>query len=85
MRAAGDGREGALPGLSGAQRGGAGALSHQTDRGGALMYVILVVLLLVLLLGLLPPLGLHGWGYAPSGLLGVVLVVVVVLLLLGRL
>lgn len=49
------------------------------------MYLLVVLILGLLLVGLLPATGLHGWGYAPSSLLGVVLVIVVVLLLLGRL
>lgn len=47
--------------------------------------IILFVLVLLLVLGL-PTWGYsRGWGYGPSGILGVVLVVVLVLLLLGRL
>ena len=49
------------------------------------MYVALIVLLVLLLLGLLPPVGLHGFGYAPSGLLGLLVVVLLILLLAGRL
>ncbi len=46
---------------------------------------ILIVILILLLVGALPtwPYA-TGWGYYPSGLLGVVLVVLVVLLLMGR-
>ena len=48
----------------------------------------LVLLLIVLLLlfggGSLPHWGLHSYGYAPSGIILVLLVVVVVWLLLGR-
>jgi len=45
---------------------------------------ILIVLLLLLLIGALPswPYS-NGWGYYPSGGLGLVLVVILVLLLLG--
>ena len=47
---------------------------------------ILLIVLILLLLGVIPtwPHS-RNWGYAPSGLLGVVVVVIVVLLLLGRL
>jgi hypothetical protein len=47
---------------------------------------ILLILLIVLLIGAVPawPHS-RSWGYAPSGLLGVVVVILVVLLLLGRL
>lgn len=46
--------------------------------------VLLIVLILVLL-GVIPAWP-HskGWGYAPSGILGVVVVVLLILLLMGR-
>jgi hypothetical protein len=49
------------------------------------MGLILLLLLLVLVLGGLPNLGFHSYGYAPSGIGGVLLVVVVILLVTGRL
>ena len=47
--------------------------------------VLLIVLILVLV-GAIPtwPYS-SGWGYGPSGIVGVILVIVLVLLLLGRL
>lgn len=47
---------------------------------------ILIVVILLLLLGALPtwPYS-SGWGYYPSGGLGLVLLILVVLLLMGRL
>ncbi|MFZ0814035.1 MAG: DUF3309 family protein [Candidatus Sulfotelmatobacter sp.] len=50
------------------------------------MSLILLVVLVVLLLGALPawPYS-RGWGYYPSGGLGLVVVVLLVLLLAGRL
>ena len=46
---------------------------------------ILIILLILLLLGAMPTWGYsRGWGYGPSGILGVVLIVVVVLLVMGR-
>ena len=50
------------------------------------MLTILVVVLILMLLGALPtwPHS-RGWGYAPSGGLGLVALVLVVLLLSGRL
>jgi hypothetical protein len=46
---------------------------------------ILLILLILLLVGALPSWGYsRGWGYGPSGLLGLVLIVVVILLLMGR-
>nr|WP_221178147.1 DUF3309 family protein [Pseudomonas brassicacearum] len=49
------------------------------------MGLILLILLIVLLFGAIPtwPHS-RSWGYAPSGLLGVVVIVLIVLLLLGR-
>lgn len=47
---------------------------------------ILLIVLILLLVGALPswPYS-SGWGYGPSGLLGVVVVVLIILLLMGRL
>lgn len=46
---------------------------------------ILLILLILLLIGALPSWGYsRGWGYGPSGLLGIILIVVIVLLLMGR-
>lgn len=49
------------------------------------MATILIVLLILLLIGALPTWP-HssGWGYYPSGGLGLVLVIIIVLVLLGR-
>ncbi len=47
---------------------------------------ILVIILVLALLGALPTWGYSsGWGYFPSGGLGLVLLIVVILLLTGRL
>ena len=50
-----------------------------------MLTTILIIVLLLALLGALPawPYS-RGWGYYPSGGLGVVLLILVVLLLLGR-
>jgi hypothetical protein len=46
---------------------------------------ILIIILILLLIGALPTWGYsRGFGYFPSGLLGVVLVVVLILVLMGR-
>ena len=47
---------------------------------------ILLIVLILMLVGAIPtwPHS-RGWGYAPSGVLGLVVVVIVVLLLTGRL
>jgi hypothetical protein len=49
------------------------------------MYTILLIVLVLLLIGALPtwPYS-SGWGYYPSGGLGLVLVIVLVLVLMGR-
>jgi Protein of unknown function (DUF3309) len=49
------------------------------------MYTILVIILILLLIGALPtwPYS-SGWGYYPSGGLGVILLIIIVLMLLGR-
>jgi uncharacterized protein DUF3309 len=47
--------------------------------------LILLLVLLLIVVGGLPNIGLHSYGYAPSGAGGVLLIVVVVLLLTGRL
>ena len=49
------------------------------------MYTVLLVILILLLLGALPTWPYSGgWGYYPSGGLGLVLLIVVVLMLVGR-
>ena len=50
-----------------------------------MLSTILLVVLVLLLLGAIPswPYS-RGWGYGPSGILGVVLIVVLVLALSGR-
>jgi Protein of unknown function (DUF3309) len=49
------------------------------------MLTILLIILVLILIGALPTWPYSaGWGYYPSGALGVIVVVLVVLLLLGR-
>jgi hypothetical protein len=49
------------------------------------MRLILLVILILLLVGALPAWPYStGWGYYPSGGLGLVLLIVIILLLLGR-
>ena len=46
---------------------------------------ILVIVLILVLIGVIPTWGhSRGWGYGPSGIVGVILVVVLILFLLGR-
>ena len=47
---------------------------------------ILLIILILLVIGAIPRWGYSsGWGYGPSGILGVILIVVLVLVLMGRL
>ena len=50
-----------------------------------MLWTILVILLILMLIGAVPtwPYS-RGWGYYPSGLLGIVLVVVLIMVLFGR-
>lgn len=46
---------------------------------------LLVIILILILIGAIPNWGYsRGWGYGPSGIVGVILVIVLILLLLGR-
>jgi hypothetical protein len=59
------------------------AIGHQ-GRNNMTLGTILLIVLILLLIGALPswPYS-RGWGYQPTGIIGVVLVVVIVLLLMG--
>jgi Protein of unknown function (DUF3309) len=50
------------------------------------MYTILIIILILLLIGALPtwPYS-SGWGYYPSGGLGLIVLILIVLLVAGRL
>jgi hypothetical protein len=50
------------------------------------MSTILIVVLVLLLLGALPTWGYSsGWGWGPSGIVGVLVIILIVMLLTGRL
>lgn len=50
------------------------------------MYTVLIVILVLLLIGALPTWGYSaGWGYFPSGGLGLILLILIILLVSGRL
>ena len=49
------------------------------------MSLLVLIVLLVLVFGGLPNWGYHQYGYAPSGLGGLILLIVIILLLTGRL
>ena len=49
------------------------------------MATVLLIILILLLVGALPRWGYsRGWGYYPSGGLGLIVIIVILLLLLGR-
>ena len=54
------------------------------ERRELTMSLLLLIVLILFLVGGLPRFGYHSYGYAPSGLAGVLAVVVLVLLLTGR-
>jgi len=61
-------------------------LSAQSDRQEVNMGLIFVIIILLLLVGVLPTWPYStGWGYYPSGGLGLILLILIVLLLMGRL
>ena len=49
------------------------------------MGTLLVIVLILVLIGAIPrwPYS-SGWGYGPSGLIGILLIIVIILLILGR-
>jgi hypothetical protein len=49
------------------------------------MSLLLLILVVLLLVGGLPRWGYHSYGYAPSGIAGVVLIVALIMFLTGRL
>ena len=61
-------------------------VDRKTEKETPVMSTILLIVLVLVLLGALPswPYS-RSWGYAPSGLLGLVLAVVILLALTGRL
>ena len=63
-------------------------VSQGRDSGEAVMSVstILIVVLVLLLIGALPNWGYSsGWGWGPSGIVGVILIILVIMVLTGRL
>jgi len=46
---------------------------------------LLLLLLLILLVGSVPAWGYsRGWGYYPSGTIGIILIILIIMLMLGR-
>jgi hypothetical protein len=49
------------------------------------MMILLLVILILLLIGAVPAWGYsRGWGYYPSGTVGLILIILIILLALGR-
>lgn len=49
------------------------------------MSLFLIIILVIVLFGAVPHWGYsRGWGYGPSGILGIVLIIVLILVLTGR-
>jgi hypothetical protein len=47
--------------------------------------LIIIIILILLVVGAVPHWGYsRGWGYGPSGLLGLILIIIIILVLLGR-
>jgi len=50
------------------------------------MGTILIIILILLLLGAVPHWGYSsGWGYGPSGIIGIIVIIVIILLITGHL
>jgi hypothetical protein len=61
-------------------------IPHSSWFEGGCMYTILLIILILLLIGALPTWPYStGWGYYPSGGLGLVVLILIILLLMGRL
>ena len=58
---------------------------HGSFMGQTMLTTILVVVLILILLGAFPawPHS-RGWGYGPSGVVGLILIILLILLLLGK-
>jgi hypothetical protein len=57
----------------------------ERETGSMTLSTILLIIVILLLIGAVPswPYS-RGWGYGPSGFLGVILLILIILLLLGR-
>ena len=49
------------------------------------MSLVLLILLILLVVGGVPNLGIHQYGWGPSGIGGILLLILIILLLTGRL
>ena len=57
---------------------------HSLSQKSLIMSLLLLIVLILFLVGGLPNFGYHSYGYAPSGLAGVLVNVLLVLILAGR-
>jgi hypothetical protein len=47
--------------------------------------LIILIILILLLIGAVPRWGYsRGWGYGPSGILGIIVIIIIILLLMNR-
>ena len=60
--------------------------NHKLEGVNMSLGTILIILLILALIGVMPTWGYStSWGYAPGGIVGLLLVIVIILALLGRL
>jgi hypothetical protein len=66
-------------------RDAGGSNRARTPKRGNMLTTVLIIILILLLLGAFPswPYS-RGWGYGPSGVVGLILVILLILLLLGK-
>ncbi len=62
-----------------------GAWSHPIPEAAMTLGTILLIILILILIGSLPtwPYS-RGWGYYPTGGLGIIVIILIILLLMGR-
>lgn len=62
-----------------------GARSHPIPEAAMTLGTILLIILILILIGSLPtwPYS-RGWGYYPTGGLGIIVIILIILLLMGR-
>jgi hypothetical protein len=60
-------------------------LAQASPKRGNMLTTVLIIILILLLLGAFPswPYS-RGWGYGPSGVVGLILIILLILLLLGK-
>ena len=70
--------------VAGEQRRGYAAARSAGDRAMTLTTILLIILILILL-GVIPtwPYS-RDWGYAPGGIVGLILIILLILMLMGR-